>query len=393
MIRAPKLKILLLFIMAFFFMSCQTSPTKSARSIATETQGGRRVSLAALFRKPGWEYVTAGELSKYQNLWAISDIHGESEKLVKILVKAGLVTPTCQPTKCQWKSPSSARGQLLIVVGDNINKGPDSVGVIRLLADLQTQAASKKGKVILLLGNHEAEILANLKGTNKETDELANNANETRHLDWLGGERKLGTAIKFSELRDESRFGRVLREFSVGAVVGTWMFAHSGFIQSPTTLPALTEFIGDVGQKQAAGSAAAKRQNFEESQRQYSKIADERETLASLISERDWTKKNNPRGSMKEKLDLLGLDALFVGHDPGALNDQGRIAIYDGWLTKLDAGMNNEMSYSDGRILKCPIPSGGSLRLMKDAKESHCKQVAPESRTVGGEVLIPLVDE
>jgi hypothetical protein len=41
-----------------------------------------------------------------------------------------------------------------------IDKGPDAPDVVRFLSALQTSAASAGGRVIVTMGNHEAEFLA-----------------------------------------------------------------------------------------------------------------------------------------------------------------------------------------------------------------------------------------
>ncbi len=70
--------------------------------------------------------------------FAIGDVHGCSEKLTKLL------------DKCHH----FVRGQAprFIFLGDYIDRGPDSRGVIQTMIDLQ---ASHQGAVIALAGNHE----------------------------------------------------------------------------------------------------------------------------------------------------------------------------------------------------------------------------------------------
>ena len=77
---------------------------------------------------------------------AFSDIHGEKEKLVKILQLGGLIDE-----KEDWV----AENVVLVGCGDYIDRGPDSKGVIELLQKLKAQAKVAKSSVILLMGNHE----------------------------------------------------------------------------------------------------------------------------------------------------------------------------------------------------------------------------------------------
>lgn len=68
-------------------------------------------------------------------IWVISDIHG-CLKTLRLLIET-LVVPST--------------GDKLIFLGDYIDRGPDSKGVIDFIMDLQTQSFS----VVTLKGNHE----------------------------------------------------------------------------------------------------------------------------------------------------------------------------------------------------------------------------------------------
>lgn len=70
-------------------------------------------------------------------LYAVGDIHGELAKLDRLLAKLEL-----------------APGDRLVFLGDYIDRGPDSAGVISRLIDL-----SRRQECIFLLGNHESMML------------------------------------------------------------------------------------------------------------------------------------------------------------------------------------------------------------------------------------------
>ncbi len=76
--------------------------------------------------------------------WAIGDVHGRHDLLVPIL--ADLIA-TSEP---------------VILVGDYVNKGPDSAATLRLLQD-----ATASNQVIALRGNHEELLLRFLKRPRK----------------------------------------------------------------------------------------------------------------------------------------------------------------------------------------------------------------------------------
>lgn len=80
-------------------------------------------------------------------VFAVSDVHGHRDDLVASLQAAGLVD-----AQERW-SGGDAR---LFVLGDLLDRGPDGIGVVRLLRRLQGEAP---GSVHVLLGNHEVLAL------------------------------------------------------------------------------------------------------------------------------------------------------------------------------------------------------------------------------------------
>ena len=77
---------------------------------------------------------------------AVGDIHGEYEGLVSILQKSGLVDQ-----KLKWTGGKAT----FVQVGDYLDRGPEVRKVMDLLMALERSAAKKRGKAIVLLGNHE----------------------------------------------------------------------------------------------------------------------------------------------------------------------------------------------------------------------------------------------
>ncbi len=347
--------------------SCQTQAPKEStdkhynKKDLVKRQTASKSSLEQVFNKPGWVYYSTAEVKKFETLWAISDIHGSLDKLIALFLKAELIQK--KAGEYVWK-PTAAHKHLLVVVGDSINKGPDSVGVVRFLTSLQAQAREKGSAVILLLGNHEAEFLSNKGGAEneKETPELLVSANDSHNRDWLEtAGKKLGANISFRELRQDSAFGISLSTFSVGAILGKWFFVHSGYIAGTTD--EVSELLIEAGQVQADGAQSLKGAKFNESEFKYEQLVDDDSPFSSLLVKRDWTKNLEKLNDMKEKLDFLGVSTLFVGHDPGALTEDNQvhkeIAINkEGWLVKLDVGMSlsdEEKEYSKGRMLKCNL--------------------------------------
>lgn len=79
-------------------------------------------------------------------VFVTSDPHGHRVELVAGLQSVGLVDE-----QQDW----SGGTQTLWVLGDLVDRGPEGMGVVALLMQLQQQADAAGGKVGVLLGNHE----------------------------------------------------------------------------------------------------------------------------------------------------------------------------------------------------------------------------------------------
>lgn len=82
----------------------------------------------------------------------VGDVHGESERLA-----SALASPTMS-------------GRRLIFVGDYIDRGPDSKGVLNLLVELQSTC----DHLVLLRGNHEVALIQWLRGITSASRFLTN---------------------------------------------------------------------------------------------------------------------------------------------------------------------------------------------------------------------------
>jgi serine/threonine protein phosphatase 1 len=94
--------------------------------------------------------------------YAIGDIHGSLDKL-KSLVEA-----------CQQHA--DGRDMRFVFLGDYIDRGPDSAGVVRLMMSLQLEMQER---LIALKGNHEEWAVALLDGTAEVGTWLRNGGGET----------------------------------------------------------------------------------------------------------------------------------------------------------------------------------------------------------------------
>jgi len=87
---------------------------------------------------------------KTKNIIIIGDIHGEYHGFAAALISAKLMNPDLK-----W----TGKKNILVQIGDIIDRGFYSMEVDGLLDVLQQEAKKSGGKVVRLIGNHEFEIL------------------------------------------------------------------------------------------------------------------------------------------------------------------------------------------------------------------------------------------
>jgi len=148
------------------------------------------------------------ELKTTHDIFAVGDAHADPDRLMGVLVKAGIIggAPT-KPSDVKWTAGQS----VVVVTGDMIDKGPDSLGVIALLRALQTAAAAQGGRVIITMGNHEAEFLADPHG------------NKTQEF---GDELKKAGLKRNDVANCQGDLGIFLCGLPIAARVNDWFFSH-----------------------------------------------------------------------------------------------------------------------------------------------------------------------
>jgi len=100
---------------------------------------GRNVSAA-----PEWRFSGADRVV------AVADIHGAYDAFVSILRQSDVIDD-----ELRWVGDTTH----LVVVGDVLDRGPDSRLAMDLIMRLQTEASTVGGRVHLALGNHELMVL------------------------------------------------------------------------------------------------------------------------------------------------------------------------------------------------------------------------------------------
>ena len=159
------------------------------------------------------------QINTREDIFAIGDVHGDYDRLVNLLAAAKII----DPLNHSWVAGRA----VLVFTGDMIDKGPHSLRVVQLMASLNAAAAPKGGRVVALMGNHEAEFLAD--------------PAEKKVKDFAQDLRSAGLApADVAACRGE--VGQFLCSLPFGARVRDWFFSHGGNTGGRTIPKLMSDF-------------------------------------------------------------------------------------------------------------------------------------------------------
>ena len=161
-------------------------------------------------------------------LVAIGDVHGDYDALVAMLQSTGLLD-----AKLRW----SGGNAVFVQVGDFLDRGPKDRQVMDLLMRLEKEAPRRGGRVIVLLGNHEAmNIIGDLRYVSEAG--YGNYANKNSE------KRRTKAYSQYVSYRREFARSHGLQEPVLDAVVeAEWMKAHPlGYVERRQALQAGSKY-------------------------------------------------------------------------------------------------------------------------------------------------------
>jgi hypothetical protein len=277
-------------------------------------------------------YPTVLDLAAVPTLYAVSDIHGGYGRLITLLSQNGVIArEPAAPEAVEW----AAGGAALVVAGDLFNKGPQGLQVLALVQALTLRAAEAGGRVIFLMGNHEAEFLAD-----PENDKASAIDGVDQEIRTLG----LTPAQVASEM--DAR-GAWLRQQPFALRMGGWFFCHAGDTQ---------------GRSMAELEATLQKALRQNSYRDVEIIGDD-----SILESREWYT-DHPNRPAKYAA-ALGVKHIVFGHQPDGLGPAGAIASgYSGALFRIDCGMSPQIDDSKGCLLRVKHSAGEDVAESLDQK-------------------------
>ena len=237
---------------------------------------------AALFRRLVWPalLVLAALVSTpasaarptASRIIAVGDLHGDFQAWLTIARAAGLVDP-----RGHWTGGNTT----LVQLGDVTDREPDSLKIIRSLQQLQKEAPRSGGRVVVVLGNHEAmNLLGDYRYTtpgefaafadsgsaarrdrvyelNRAAIEAAYRARDPKltadavRQAWLAV-TPLGWVEHKLAWQPSGEFGQWAARNSAVVKIGGTLFVHGGLSAEYATIP-----MDEVNRRVAAAMAAA----------------------------------------------------------------------------------------------------------------------------------------
>lgn len=285
------------------------------------------------------------QLDTTEDIYALGDIHGDYDTLVKLLAGSGIIPKIPdRPQDVQWAAGKS----VLVCTGDLIDRFNQSLQVIACLRALQTHAAKAGGRVIITLGNHEAVFLASAghDKINAGFDDDLKAANISPK-DVAAG-------------RDADGIGQFFRNLPAGARINDWFFCHAGNTHGLSMKELIEQLQTGIDEKGFAAPI----------------LSDPDSMLQARMHPRPWweaapsptLKKPEPRATqaaaaeknLRDDVTALGVKHLVFGHQPVEVTFADKtkrpadeiFTKFDGLIFMIDTGMSRGVDQGEPALLK-----------------------------------------
>ena len=165
----------------------------------------------------------ASPQAKGDRVVAIADIHGDLDAFVGILQRAQLIDPIRR-----WYGGRAT----LVQTGDFLDRGPQARGVMDLLMSLQRDAQRQGGRVIVLMGNHEAmNIIGDWRYvTNTDYAAFADDGRDPKKRKPAESSKPDGFAERCAAFGPDGKYGKWIRSLPAIARVNDSIFLHGGIV-------------------------------------------------------------------------------------------------------------------------------------------------------------------
>ncbi|HEX6642801.1 MAG TPA: metallophosphoesterase, partial [Thermoanaerobaculia bacterium] len=241
---------------------------------------------------------------------------------------------------------------MLVVTGDMVDKWKHSLKVIALMRALTASAGTQGGRVVISVGNHETEFLADPTGS--KTKEFADELTAA----------KIDPA-SVANGTDADGIGKFLLCLPFATRVNGWFFSHAGSTKGRT----LTQLVNDLQQGIDTDGYATK------------VLLGNKGLVEARMKPPWWENTGDTPIQSEARLlsyaDALGVQHIVFGHQPGTytFNDgttrkKGTLFTkFNGLVFLIDMGMSRGVDYSKGGLLR--ITNTNATALFADGTEQQ----------------------
>jgi len=298
------------------------------------------------------------QIDTAEDVFAIGDVHGDYDRLLKLLTVAGLVEGGTSSPNVHWAGGK----KVLVFTGDLVDKGPKGPAVLALSQQLRTEAERSGGHVVVLTGNHEVDFLRS---------PLSDKAKEIANQFRAAGLNPEAVAACQGEL------GAFLCSLPFAARVNGWFFSHAGNSGGRN----MKQLIADL-------QAGFDRDGFSTAQ-----LTGGNSLVQARLGEqgpggKSWFEAGE-KTLLPDYIAALGVAHVVQGHQHAALRfpdgkrrKLGAIYQWRGLLFLIDIGMSQDIDESRGAVLRMRpseasaiCPDGRVKKLWDAAKPDASKGV------------------
>jgi len=275
------------------------------------------------------KYPSVIQMDTDHDIFVVGDPHADYDRLVAVLTGAKIVAGRpSRPEEVSWIAQSA----IVIFTGDLIDKWTQSLAVIALVRALQGAAARSGGRVIVLMGNHEAEFLAspNAKKVKDFATELRSTPAPPEDVAACRGD-----------------LGGFLCSLPFAARINDWFFCHAGNTAGRT----MKKLISDL-------QAGVEKDGFATTE-----LIGEGSPLEAVLGDHPWFEPNNAdaKATLTAYASALGVSHIVQGHHPGHVvfadgikRKPGEMFQRFGLIFLEDTGMSQGIDDSRGGVLRIP---------------------------------------
>lgn len=276
---------------------------------------------------PAWLEVTGAS-----RICVVADVHGAFDELSATLSSLKVATRTTEDSfRFEWTGGNS----VLIMLGDLTDRGLHSKQVYDAIMDLQLKAPQHGGKLICLVGNHEALLL---NGQVEEWAKTLTSHKKQHYQNTIDSFTRDG--LDFHQAISETgHYGRWIRNLPLFAVVNGYMFVHAGLPNHPISRSDLAaDFRDDIQQGNWKKGIFMNHD--------------------SVMWNRGWWTNDE---LVDKNLQRLGVMGVVFGHTIGALGPKGTIAQKNEKVISADVGMTPAYGNSKGGGLLITTTTNGLM--------------------------------